>query len=68
MVVSENRGEVIETINGLQIRLNPEPAVAELDDDQVYQIVTPSGQIYSGNKATIYKLAKNEAWVARYGQ
>lgn len=68
MVKEFERGIVLETINGLQIRLNPEEAVAELEDEDVYQIVTPTGQLFSGNKKTIYKLANNEAWVARFGQ
>lgn len=68
MVAAIERGVVLETINGLQIRLNPEPAVADLPDEEVYQIVTPSGQLYSGNKDTIYKLVNNEAWVKRFGQ
>lgn len=60
------RGDTIEVINGLTIRLNPDPAVAELPDDEVYQIVKGEKVIASGGKTSIYKLVKNDAWLKRY--
>jgi len=65
MVATLARGEPIEEINGFIIRLNPNPDVAHLEDDKVYQIVTKDGQVLaSGNKNTIYKLVQNDAWLA----
>jgi len=66
------RGTVLYEVDGIKVRLNPNPDVAYLPDEWVYQMVFPNGQVWSGNKDVIEILMGDsdaaKAWRARYGK
>lgn len=66
------RGVVLYEKDGVKVRLNPNPEVAHLEDDRVYQMVFPNGNRFSGDKSTIEVLMGDtdaaKAWRMRYSR
>lgn len=54
------RGVVFMEFDGWKIRLNPNPDVKDLPDEQVWQLLSPTGKVYSGGMTSILYLASDE--------
>jgi len=66
------RGATLYERDGIKVRLNPNPDLAHLPDELVYQMVFPSGKTWNGNKDIIEILMNDsdasKAWRARHGK
>lgn len=63
-------GTIIAEANGIKVRLNPNPDLKDLPDDQCWQMLMPNGVKWCGNKGTVLLLMGDEdmfPWRRRYG-
>jgi hypothetical protein len=63
---SPDRGRILwEGNGGYKVRLNPSIWVRHLPDYNVYQVVTPRGKRYSGDKRDVIYVAESDDQAAR---